>query len=126
KAKYLVGYDPAEARKLLAEAGYAKGFTMPIYHWPGYVVPWRSYLELAAEDLGKVAIPVELKPEEYGKYISTTALGKFEKAAMGPSTPFTEVDDFLYGRFYPELPTNQRRVADAELSEMLAGPGRDL
>ena len=28
KAKYLVGYDPAEAKKLLAEAGYAKGFNM--------------------------------------------------------------------------------------------------
>ena len=64
KARYLVGYDPAEAKKLLAEAGYAKGFTMPIYHWPGYVVPWRNYYELAAEDLGKIGITVELKPED--------------------------------------------------------------
>ena len=31
------GYDPAEAKKLLAEAGLAKGFTTPIFHWPGYV-----------------------------------------------------------------------------------------
>jgi peptide/nickel transport system substrate-binding protein len=126
KAKYLVGYDPAEAKRLLAEAGYAKGFTMPIYHWPGYVVPWRNYYELAAEDLGKIGITVELKPEEYGKYISTTALGKYDKAAMGPSTPFTEVDDFLFGRFYPELPTNQSHVADGELTKMLVAQRREM
>jgi peptide/nickel transport system substrate-binding protein len=126
RAKYLVGYDPAEAKRLLAEAGLAKGFTMPLYHWPGYVVPWRSYYELAADNLGKVGINVELKPEEYGKYISTTALGKYDKAAMGPSTPFTEVDDYLYGRFYPELPTNQSRVADAELTKMLVAQRREM
>jgi peptide/nickel transport system substrate-binding protein len=126
KAKYLTGYDPAEAKKLLAEAGHAKGFTTPIFHWPGYVVPWRSYYELAADNLGKVGITVELKPEEYGKYISTTFLGKYEKMAMGPSTPYTEVDDFLFGRFYPELPTNISRVADAELSKMLLAQRREM
>jgi peptide/nickel transport system substrate-binding protein len=126
KARYLVGHDPAEARKLLAEAGQGKGFTTPMFHWPGYVVPWRSYYELAADNLSKIGITVELKPEEYGKYISTTALGKFEKMAMGPSTPFTEVDDFLFGRFYPELPTNQSHVADAELSRMLVAQRREM
>jgi len=126
KARYLIGHDPAEAKKLLAEAGHGKGLTVPMFHWPGYVVPWRSYYELAADNLGKVGITVELKPEEYGKYISTTALGKYEKMAMGPSTPFTEVDDFLYGRFYPELPTNQSRVADAELSKMLTAQRREM
>jgi len=126
RAKYLVGYDPAEAKRLLAEAGFPRGFTTPMFHWPGYVVPWRSYYELAAENLGKVGINVELKAEEYGKYISTTAVGKYEKMAMGPSTPFTEVDDFLYGRFYPELPTNQSHVADAELTKMLLAQRREM
>jgi peptide/nickel transport system substrate-binding protein len=126
RAKYLVGYDPAEAKRLLAEAGHPKGLTTPLFHWPGYVVPWRSYYELAADNLGKVGITVELKPEEYGKYSSTTMIGKYEKAAMGPSTPFTEVDDFLFGRFYPELPTNQSRVADAELTKMLVAQRREM
>jgi peptide/nickel transport system substrate-binding protein len=126
RAKYLVGYDPAEAQKLLAEAGHARGLTTPLFHWPGYVVPWRSYYELAVDNLSKVGITAELKPEEYGKYSSTTMLGKYEKMAMGPSTPFTEVDDFLFGRFYPELPTNQSRVADAELTKMLVAQRREM
>ena len=126
KAKYLVGYDPAEARKLLAEAGFPKGFTTPAVHWPGYAPPWRNWYELAADNLGKVGINVELKPEEYGKYISTTYLGKYEKMAIGPVTPFTEVDDWLYGGFFPEQPNNRSYVADGELSKMLVAQRREL
>lgn len=126
KARYLIGYDPNEARQLLVQAGFAKGFTTPMFHWPGYTPPWRSYYELAADNLGKIGITVELKPEEYGKYISTTYLGKFEKMAMGPVTPFTEVDDFLYGSFFPEQPNNRSHVADAELNKLLVAQRREL
>ncbi len=119
KAKYLVGYDPNEAKKLLAEAGFANGFTTPAFHWPGYAPPWRTYYELAADKLAKIGVNVELKPEEYGKYISTTYLGKFEKMAIGPITPFSEVDDWLYGAHFPEQPNNRSHVADAALNTML-------
>ena len=126
KAKYLVGHDPAEAKKLLAEAGHPRGFTTPAYHWPGYAPPWRTYYELAADNLSKIGVNVELKPEEYGKYISTTYLGKFEKMAIGPITPFTEVDDWLYGAHSPEQPNNRSHVADAELNKMLVAQRREL
>jgi len=126
KAKFLVGYDPAGAKKLLAEAGHPRGLTTPAFHWPGYAPPWRTYYDLAADNLGKIGITVELKPEEYGKYISTTYLGKFEKMAIGPVTPFTEVDDFLYGAFYPEQPGNRSRVADADLNKLLVAQRREL
>jgi ABC-type transport system substrate-binding protein len=36
------------------------------------------------------------------------------------------VDDFLFGRFYPELPTNQSRVTDTELSKMLVAQRREM
>lgn len=126
KARYLVGYDPAEARRLLAEAGYPNGFTAPMAHWPGYVPPFRTYYELAADNLGKVGITVELRPEEYGKYISTTYLGKFDKMAMGPQAPGNEIDDWLYAGFYPEQPHNRSHVADAELNRLLTAQRREL
>jgi peptide/nickel transport system substrate-binding protein len=120
------GYDAAEARQLLAQAGHARGFATPMFHWPGYIPPWRSYYELAAENLGQIGITVELKPEEYGKYISTTYLGKFEKLAMGPTTPYTEVDDFLSGHYGPEQPGNRSSVADPELTRLLLAQRREL
>src|SRR5215813_11503988 len=126
KAKYLAGFDREEAKRLLTEAGYAKGFTTPMYHHPGYTTPWPSRFELAVDELSKVGIKVELKPQEYGDYISTTFLGKFEKLAMGPITPFLEVDDYLYGVFYPGQPNNRSRVDDAELKAMLLAQRREL
>jgi peptide/nickel transport system substrate-binding protein len=126
KAKYLMGFDREEARRLLAEAGHPKGFTTPMYHHPGYPTPWPSRYELAVDELSKVGIKVELKPQEYGEYISTTFLGKFEKLAMGPITPFLEVDDYLYGVFYPGQPNNRSHVDDAELSAMLIAQRREL
>jgi dipeptide transport system substrate-binding protein len=126
KAKYLVGYDPAEAKRLLAEAGFANGFTVPMAHWPGYIPPFRTYYELAADSLAKIGVNVELKPEEYGKYISTTYLGKFDMMAMGPQAPGNEIDDWLYAGFYPEQPHNRSHVADAELNKMLTAQRREL
>jgi peptide/nickel transport system substrate-binding protein len=126
KAKYLVGHDLAEAKRLLAEAGHPNGFTVPMAHWPGYVPPWRTYYDLVADNLGKIGITVEFKPEEYGKYISTTYLGKFEKMAVGPQAPGNEIDDWLYSAYHPEQPHNRSRVADAELSKMLAAQRREL
>lgn len=126
KGKYLVGYDPQEARRLLTEAGFPKGFTTPMFHWPGYAPPWRTYYDLAADNLAKIGVTVEFKPEEYGKYISTTYLGKFEKMAMGPQAPGNEVDDWLFSGFFPEQPHNRSHIADAELNKMLVAQRREL
>jgi peptide/nickel transport system substrate-binding protein len=126
QAKYLVGFDREEAKRLLSEAGYPKGFSTPLYHHPGYTTPWPSRYELAVDELSKVGIKVELKPQEYGDYISTTYLGKFDKLAMGPITPFLEVDDFLYGLFYPDQPNNRGYVKDPALNEMLIAQRREL
>jgi peptide/nickel transport system substrate-binding protein len=126
KARYLVGYDPQEARRLLAEAGHPRGFTTPMFHWPGYAPPWRTYYDLAADNLAKIGITVEFKPEEYGKYISTTYLGKFEKMAMGPQGPGYEIDDWLYSGFFPEQPHNRSHIADPELNKLLLAQRREL
>jgi peptide/nickel transport system substrate-binding protein len=116
--KYLTGYDIEEAKRLLKEAGYPKGFTTPMFHYL-YAPPWPSRYELAFDELSKIGIKVEMKPQEYGDYISTTYVGKYEQMAMGPVTPFLEVDDWLYGQFYPDQPNNRSHVNDPELNKML-------
>jgi peptide/nickel transport system substrate-binding protein len=127
RRKYVDGYDPAEARRLLAEAGFPRGFTTPVFHSPGFAPPWRSYYDLTAESLGKIGVAVELKPEELGKYVSTTSLGKFEKMAMGPyGAGVTEVDEFLYELFAAGSARNRSHVDDAELSRLLIAQRREM
>jgi peptide/nickel transport system substrate-binding protein len=116
-----------EARRLLAEAGLGRGFTTPLFHWPGFAPPWRSFFDLAVDNLGRIGITVELKADEYGKYVATTALGKFDKMAMGPfGAGETEVDTFLYENFFSTSPRNRSRVADAELDRMLLAQRREM
>ena len=125
--KYLDGHDIAEAKRLLAEAGFAGGLSTPIFHWPGFAPPWRSFYDLAAENLARVGINAELKPEEYGKYSTTTSLGKFEKMAMGPfGATDTEVDAFLYELFFSTSPRNHSRVNDPELDKLLVAQRREM
>ncbi|HEX4112558.1 MAG TPA: ABC transporter substrate-binding protein [Stellaceae bacterium] len=54
-------YDPALAKKLLAEAGYANGFTMPLYYWAGTFYGIRETAEAVALYLRAVGITA--KPE---------------------------------------------------------------
>ena len=46
--------------------------------------------------------------------------------AVGPVTPFTEVDDFLYSVFFPEQSNNRSHVADPELNKLLLAQRREL
>lgn len=120
KAKLLIGYDPEMAKQLLADAGYPNGFTTPLrYAAVVYGTLWDSRYQLAAENLGKIGIKAELKPQEYGLYISTTYLGKFDDAAIGPVTPYGEPDYFLYGHFYPGQTANRSSVNDPALNPLL-------
>ena len=125
--KYLVGHDPAEARRLLAEAGFPRGLTTPVFHWPGFAAPWRSYYDLTVDNLARIGITAELKPEEQGKYAATTSVGKYEKMAMGPyGAGSTEVDDFLYGHFFPGAPYNRSHVADPALDALILAQRREM
>ena len=125
--RWVEGHDPAESRRLLAEAGVARGLPTPIFHWPGFSPPWRSYFDLVADNLGRVGFAVDLRAEELGKYQSTTSLGKFEKMAMGPfGAGETEVDAFLYENFFSSSPRNRSRVTDAELDRLLLAQRREM
>src|SRR5207245_4839064 len=118
--KYLVGYDPGEAKRLLADAGFPRGFSAPLFHWPGFPPPWRSYFELAADMLGRVGVGVEPRPEELGKYSTTTGIGKFDRMAMGPyGAGVTEVDDFLSGRFFRQETRTSSSIIDYDLRMIL-------
>jgi peptide/nickel transport system substrate-binding protein len=54
-------YDPAQARKLLAEAGYANGFSLPLYYWAGTYSGIRETAEAVALYLKAVGIDVKIQ-----------------------------------------------------------------
>jgi peptide/nickel transport system substrate-binding protein len=112
-------YDPKEARRLLAEAGFAKGLKTPISTTNGYGPDLLDAVQLVQRYLKDVGIEAEMKLQEYGAYIGTTFLGKFEGMAMGPVSITWEPDSVLYGMYAPDQPRNSGHVNDPTLTAML-------
>ena len=119
-------YDPAAAKKLLAEAGLSKrllgddGVSPPTA--PTVLVDTRQLVMKYLKDVG---IDAKLNTKEYGAYISTTFYGKFDSIAFGPQTGFLEPDNHLYGQYYPGELKNQSHFNDPVVADMLIRQRRD-
>jgi len=112
-------YDPKEARRLLAEAGFAKGLKTSISTTNGYGPDLPDTVQLVQRYLKDVGIEAEMKLQEYGAYMATTFLGKFEGMAMGPLSITWDPDSVLYGMYMPDQPRNSGHVNDPKLTAML-------
>ncbi len=117
-AKYLE-YNPAAAKKLLAEAGFPSGLKAKCTHWPGYGPEYVEDLELLAFNLKQIGVELQIVNEEYGNYIRGSFLGKYDETSWGPSSIFTEVDGYLYNFYKTGQPNNRSHVSDTQLDVML-------
>ena len=117
-AKYYQ-YNPQEAKRLLAEAGYANGLHTPLTATPGYGRDLIDAVQLIQQYLKDVGIEAELKLQEYGAYVATTVQGKYEGMAYGPHAIAWEPDGPLSRAYGPDSPTNISHVNDAQLAAML-------
>jgi peptide/nickel transport system substrate-binding protein len=112
-------YNPNEARRLLAEAGYAKGFKTTFTSTGGYGRDLVDAVQMVLRNLKEVGIEAELKLQEYGAYMATTGQGNFEGMAMGPYAVGWEPDSALYGPYTPDKPRNRGHVNDPKLAAMV-------
>ena len=119
-------HDPAEAKRLLAEAGFPGGFqaTMDFTTFGSTVLV--DAMQLILKDLKDVGIDVKLNQKEYGAYASTTVYGKYESMAYGPLTPYLDPDNFLFGPYFPGHPRNLSHVNDPVAADLLVRQRRTL
>jgi peptide/nickel transport system substrate-binding protein len=120
-------YDPAEARRLLAAAGYPNGLQVDLISTPGYGQIWVQGVELMQQDLKAIGIDATIKMQEYASYIATTYAGQFEGGLVyGLLTPFTEPHDYLFNQYHPKGTRNNAGVNDPRLTEMIERQMRTL
>ncbi len=117
-AKYYQ-YDPKEARRLLAEAGYAKGFKTQLTVTSGLGRDLVDDAQLVQGYLKDVGIEAELKIQEYGAYVATTVQGNFEGLVRGPMGVVWEPDGRLYRAYASDSSRNMGHVNDPTLTVML-------
>ncbi len=119
ESQKLAEQNVPEAKRLLAEAGYPNGFKTTIETTAGYGPDWMDAVQVGLRNLKAAGIDAELKLKEYGAYISSTLLGKFEHMAVGLFGAWTDPDSYLYRYYMPGQPTNTGGVNDPKLTEMI-------
>jgi peptide/nickel transport system substrate-binding protein len=74
-------YNPAKAKKLLADAGYAKGFKTKFFYWSS---PETDQMLASMQNyLKAVGIDAELEPLNVGRWLQLVRGGKWEGMLMG-------------------------------------------
>ena len=118
--------DVAEAKRLLAAAGYPTGFPASLcFNSYGSTV-LTDIAQLIVTQLKDAGIDTKLDVKEYGAFISSCYLGKFDSLTYGPQTPFLDPDNFVTGMHYPEESKNQSHVNDPALTDMLVRQRRTV
>lgn len=112
-------HDPAEARRLLAAAGYPNGFPASLCFTTYGSTALADGAQLILKYLKDVGIATRLDQREYGAFINTCYFGKFDSLTYGPQTPFLEPDSFLYGMHAPGELKNQSHVNDPAVTDLL-------
>jgi peptide/nickel transport system substrate-binding protein len=112
-------YDPKEARRLLAEAGYPKGFKTQLTVTTGLTRDLVDDAQMVQRYLKDVGIAAELKLQEHGAYMATTMQGKFEGLVRSPFGIAWEPDAPLYRTYAADSSWNASHLNDPKITAML-------
>jgi len=119
-------YDPAKAKQLLADAGYANGFSTTIWVRPNGSVlnpnP-RVGAELLQADFAKIGVKADIKVIEWGELIKEAKQGQHDTLFMGWAGDNGDPDNYLSPLFScnaVQSGINFARFCDPQLDKLIA------
>jgi dipeptide transport system substrate-binding protein len=118
-------FDPAAAKKLLAEAGYPNGFDTDLWAMPvqrPYNPNARRIAELMQADLAKLGVKAEIKSYEWGEYRKRVENGEHMMAQFGWTGDNGDPDNFLHTL----LGCEAARVGGANTAKFCNAPFEEL
>lgn len=93
-------YDPADAKKLLAEAGYPNGFTIDIWAIPvvrAYMPNGRRTAEMIQADWAKVGVTANIVTYEWGEYLKRARAAEGSATMLGGTWDYPDPSEILLG-----------------------------
>ena len=118
EGRKLYEFDPAAAKRLLAEAGHGGGLKVPVETTPGYGPDWMDAVQVGLRNWKQGGIEADLKLKEYGAFVSSAIFGKFEKSMVTLRGGTTDPDTY-FAPFLPGEPLNASGVNDPKLTDMI-------
>ena len=127
-------YDPAEARSLLASAGYTQGFTTTLWippALPPYLTAAPDQVAAAIQkDLAAVSVTVQITTADLLTFSDQVMHGQAPLAILGWASTIPDADSYLTPILTPTNASLGSTLPDRELLELLAearrqpSPGR--
>ncbi len=109
-------YDPAAAKKMLADAGYANGFSTDLWAMPvqrPYNPDAKRVAELMQADLAKVGVQAHIVSYEWGEYRKRAQAGEHQMALFGWTGDNGDPDNF----FVPIVGCSAARIGGGNLTK---------
>ena len=112
-------YRPAEAKKLLAEAGHPNGFETTLFYFE-YFPQMSSQVQLVQSDLKKnLNINVKISKLDYTTFYGRYAEGKWDGMAWGFKTGYAVgLDEQTYQYMHSKSTKNYFRFADPVIDDL--------
>jgi dipeptide transport system substrate-binding protein len=91
-------FDPARAKKLLADAGYPDGFDLDLWAMPvqrPYNPNARLMAEMIQADWAKIGVRARIVTYEWGEYIKRAQAGEHDALLIGWTGNYGDPDDWL-------------------------------
>jgi len=115
----------AEARKLLAEAGYPNGFKVVLKN-RNVKLPYQDFAVFLIAEWKKVGIEVENRPLETAAWFSDGQdTGNFE-LIVAPTVEFSDDPDQFLGRYATGSTQNWGRFSDPQVDDLFSRQARSL
>ncbi len=105
-----ISYDPEGAKALLAEAGYADGFTMELAADASASDTVTMALEIIKEQLAAVGINAEIKNYDESTWLETRKAGGLGSFMSTWTADFNDPENFIYTFFGNEEKTKIRSI----------------
>ncbi len=113
-----IEYNPEEAKLLLAEAGYADGFTMELAADSSASDTVTMALEIIKDQLAEVGINAEIKNYDESTWLETRKSGSLGSFLATWTADFNDPDNFIYTFFGNTEKTTVRSINYADTAIM--------
>jgi len=116
-------YDPAGAKRLLAEAGHGSGFSTTLEYATYGSQELIDAVQMAVKFWKDIGVDVKVVEKPYAAYFATAYQGKQDAMMMGPQFPALDPWNFM-AQYLPDEPKNQSHVKDPALADMILNTRR--